>query len=142
MDLQPEPPDFDAKVRKLGAKALAKLERAEINEPPPLWRPFIPALRRAYADICAYTCVRIPLVVGSAGVDHLLPKSRRPELAYEWSNYRLACGKMNARKNDLESVLDPFEIEDGWFALEFFGHQVRPAKGLHEPARGRVVETI
>ncbi len=75
-------------------------------------------------------------------MDHLLPKSKHRQQAYEWSNYRLACVRMNSRKNDLEDVLDPFDVEDGWFALELTTLQVTPAEGLPEPLRQRVQNTI
>ena len=38
-------------------------------------------------------CVRIST---DASVDHFVPKSRRWDLVYEWSNYRLACTTMNS----------------------------------------------
>ena len=51
----------------------------------------------------------------------MVAKSMRWDQVYEWANYRLACSLMNARKDAIASVLDPFEIEDGWFALELVG---------------------
>ncbi|WP_375742528.1 hypothetical protein NR800_26320 [Corallococcus interemptor] len=75
-------------------------------------------------------------------MDHLLPKSKWRALAYEWSNYRLACGRMNARKNDSEDVLDPFDVQDGWFALELSTLQVIPGPGLDAPIQQRVQDTI
>ena len=49
----------------------------------------------------------------------MVARSMRWDQVYEWRNYRLACSLMNARKGAVASVLDPFEIEDGWFAIEF-----------------------
>ena len=60
---------------------------------------------------------------------------------YEWSNYRLACSLMNARKG-VASVLDPFEIEEGWFALELVDFQVVPGEGLPIDITSVVSETI
>ena len=53
----------------------------------------------------------------------------------------LGCLLMNARKG-VADVLDPFEIEDGWFALELIEFQVVPGQGLPADVRARVVDTI
>lgn len=39
--------------------------------------------------------------------------------AYTWPNFRLCCGYMNGVKSALSDVLDPFEIGEGWFAIDF-----------------------
>jgi uncharacterized protein (TIGR02646 family) len=135
---QPEPPDFDAKVRQPGLGDLA----SNGGELRPHWRHCARQLREAYRGVCAYSATYIPLGTGALTVDHFLPKSKRRELAYEWSNYRLACDRMNARKNNLEDVLDPFEVQDGWFALELSTFQVIPGERLSEALRKRVQETI
>ncbi len=45
-------------------------------------------------------------------------KDTRPELAYEWSNYRFCSFSINSLKNKFdEDVLDPFEIQEGWFKI-------------------------
>jgi hypothetical protein len=49
---------------------------------------------------------------------------------------------MNARKGALEDVLDPFEVQDGWFALELTTLQVIPGEGLPEHLSRRVQQTI
>jgi hypothetical protein len=41
---------------------------------------------------------------------------------------------MNSRKNVFQDVLDPFEIEDDWFELEFAFFQLLPAARLADPA--------
>jgi hypothetical protein len=135
---QPEPPDFDAKVRQPGRADLASPE----GELRPLWRHCATQLWEAYKGVCAYSSLHIPRGTGALSVDHLLPKSKRRELAYEWRNYRLACVRMNARKNDLEDVLDPFEVRDGWFALELSTLEVIPGDGLPEALRAQVQKTI
>jgi hypothetical protein len=135
---QPEPPDFDAKVRKPGLSDLASPE----GELRPHWRHCATQLWQAYKGVCAYSSLHIPRGTGALSVDHLLPKSKRRELAYEWSNYRLACVRMNARKNDLEDVLDPFEVQDGWFALELSTLEVVPGEGLPDALRAQVQKTI
>lgn len=127
---KPEPPDFDANVRQPG-----KLATSE-DELPVLWRRCLPDLYDAYGGICAYACTWIPPLTGGRSVDHFAPKSAHPDLAYEWSNYRLVCSVMNARKREFEDVIDPFDIPPGeqWFELELAFLQVRPAAGL-DPVR-------
>lgn len=75
-------------------------------------------------------------------MEHFAPKSKARELAYEWSNYRLVCALMNSRKNNFEDVLDPFEIGDDWFELEFVFMQVRPAPRLDAQTAEAVQQTI
>lgn len=138
VDLQPEPERFDALVRKPGLRALA----ANVEELPPYWRECMNDLRDSYRSVCAYLCVVVPRDTGARSVDHFAPKSSRRELAYEWSNYRFACSLMNARKRDSEDVLDPMDIQDGWFILEFGGLQVLPGADLGSEERKLVQATI
>ena len=72
----------------------------------------------------------------------MVPKSKEWDQVYEWHNYRLACSLMNARKGDAASVLDPFEVEDGWFLLELVAFQVLPADDLDDPTAVAVEDTI
>ncbi len=75
-------------------------------------------------------------------MDHMVPKSKAWDKVYEWSNYRLACTRLNARKSNYEDVLDPFDIQDGWFHLELVGFQVVPNPDLEDPIRLSVEQTI
>lgn len=134
----PEPEDFDEKIRQPGLRALS--QGAAV--PPPLWRECLQQLWDAYGGICAYLGIFIQPGVGARSVDHFIPKSRRPDLLYEWANYRLACSLMNSRKHQFEDVLDPFEVEDGWFSLDLSFLQVLPNPTLDELTRVRVQATI
>ncbi len=157
--LAPEPPGFNATVREPGLSAIAEM----VGEPPTIARPGprrkkiaarreeIPAelfpdfwttaiddLLREYHRLCCY----IEPVTGLPTVDHMAPKSRVWNKVYEWDNYRLACHLMNARKSDLESVLDPFEVQNDWFELELVAFQVKPRKRFRNPLLKRVEETL
>ena len=145
-----EPETFDAKVRQPGLRAMdelaGKLPARSAGRPfnqvadskeaippgrfPPYWRSAIDDLVEKYHRICAYLCVYIPRGVGAPSVDHMIPKSMRWDRVYEWNNYRLACALMNARKGSVDQVMDPFEVEDGWFTLELYEFQVVPGVGL------------
>jgi hypothetical protein len=51
-------------------------------------------------------------------VDHFLSCKHERHLAYEWSNYRFAAGWINSSKQNVDGeVLDPFELENGWFEI-------------------------
>jgi 5-methylcytosine-specific restriction endonuclease McrA len=160
---QPEPERFDQDVRQPGRSAIAELtgkpltlqrpgprrrkiaERPEDIPPaklPPFWRKCLPDLHRAYRGICSYVCVYIEPVTGAGTVDHMVPKSGAVKEAYEWSNYRLACALMNARKSDVPDVLDPFEIDDGWFELDLINFQIKPNPQLDAAIRQKVLTTI
>lgn len=75
-------------------------------------------------------------------VDHFLPKSKYPHLAYEWKNYRLARPKLNHHKADSEDVLDPFDVYNWWFVLECPSCYIRASKELRGKSRQGVVATI
>lgn len=136
--LQPEPAGFDAMIRQRGKQALLEAHGAL----PPYWRDCLHELWHAYKGICAYVCIYIEPATGARSVDHFVCKSGQRELAYEWSNYRLACQLMNARKGVFDDVLDPFEIEDGWFHLDLLFCQIVANPDLDEALRRRVEQTI
>lgn len=95
-------------------------------------------LLAAYGRICAYACIYIPQLTGSATVDHWAPKSRSWERVYEWDNYRLSCSIMNTRKSTFGDVIDPFEVEEGLFALDLV--RLKAVPGPNAGAREREVE--
>lgn len=159
----PAPPHFDQEVRIPGLRAIAELvgenppsprrgpKRRKVAERreeipadafPPFWQKVLPDLAEKYQRLCAYSCLYIERVTGGASVDHRVAKSRAWDQVYEWSNYRLSCALMNSRRKDAATVLDPFEVEDGWFALELVGYQLVPGPGATDAIRGRIEETI
>ena len=126
---QPEPPRFDKEVRTPGREFLRHTRNPTTDEwgSRSYWRKVLMELHHAYMGVCAYTCHWIAHDTGSVTVDHFIPKSVRPTLAYEWSNYRLVCGRMNGRKGIHQDVLDPFELSSHVFELHFPSLQVRPS---------------
>ena len=144
-----EPPNFDADVRRPGLQAVSRLGqtfggRGQIpaGEFPAYWRRILPELLTRYERICSYLCLYIPHGTGAPSVDHMVAKSMRWDQVYEWTNYRLACSLMNARKGAVETVLDPFEIQDNWFALELVEFQVVPGEALPSDIATAVEDTI
>ena len=140
--LQKEPKRFDARVRVPRKRAIARLKTGKIDALPPYWRRCMDDLWKAYSGICSYMALYIPRTTGATTVEHLAPKSKDVDLAYEWSNYRLVCSTMNSRKSDFEDVLDPFKIKDGWFILGFPSCEVTAAPKLSKRTRQAVLSTI
>jgi hypothetical protein len=160
----PKPKNFDRDVRQPGLRAIAemvgkippyprrggksfkKIASRERDIPadkfPTYWTHALDDLMKEYGKICAYSCFRIHQVTGGRSVDHFAAKSRNWRRVYQWSNYRLCCSRMNARKNDYGAVLDPFGIGEGWFQLELLGFQVLPNQQLPETTRDRIQDTI
>ena len=143
-----EPAQFDKQVRQPGLASIAQLAATAGSEdaiPPrlfkPYWRCALNDLLASYNRTCSYLSLHIPRAVGTPSVDHMVAKSTAWDRVYEWSNHRLACLLMNARKG-VADVLDPFEIGEGWFALELVEFQVVPGHGLPADVHARVVETI
>ena len=127
-----EPPGFDAKVRKpghtyLGSVPAGKKVRFRGRE---YWRKVLDELHDSYQGICAYTCHYIPADTGGDTVEHFEPKSLVPSLAYEWSNYRFVCSRLNARKGNRTDVVDPFLVPKGMFRMHFPSLQVQVGEGL------------
>lgn len=135
IDKKPEPASFDSLVRQKGlaylkAKSLTIYESLPQNtEIPPYWRACLEDLYREYDGICAYLGIFIERVTGTPSVDHFIAKSRSILLAYEWSNYRLACTRINSRKRDFNDVLDPFSDVLIWklFHLELVTGRIYPS---------------
>lgn len=110
-ELQPEPENFQESVRTPG---IAWLMLNPMKQPKNFWKSAKGHLRRSFQNLCSYSCV----FSSSTSVDHYLSKSRRRDLAYEWSNYRHCMPEINSFKGTFDDkILDPFEVEDGWFEI-------------------------
>ena len=75
-------------------------------------------------------------------VDHFLPKTTHPHLAYEWGNFRLASGRVNGSKGNLTGILDPFQIQDDWFYMDVPACLLRPNPALAKPLKNQISDTI
>ncbi|MFN9558401.1 MAG: hypothetical protein ACK55G_06640 [Dolichospermum sp.] len=141
---QPEPDDFDEKVRQPGLVFLSKVPNPKTEDwkKHDYWVKSLPDLYTSYNKICAYSAQWIPRPEGSPSVDHFLPKSAKPELAYEWHNFRLACLTLNNKKGTELDVIDPFELPVNSFILDFPSLIIKPNPELLYPLKGRVISTI
>lgn len=145
---QPEPVDFDVQVRKKGLSHLKK-KGIPLNQPvppkteiEPYWRACLTDLHQAYSGICAYLGVHFERVMGGGSVDHFVAKSADAGLAYEWSNYRLACSTMNSRKREYSDVLDPFYLAPDLFRLQLSTGHIYPNPRLAAAPMRLVEQTI
>jgi len=109
---QPEPLDFDERCRKRGNRWLD--EHPGNDRPKDYWSEFKKPLANGFSDLCAYTVMYAP----NGTVDHYLSCKNYRHLAFEWSNYRFCADWLNKSKmNADDSVLDPFEVQEGWFEI-------------------------
>lgn len=144
VNMKAEPDSFDLCVRQPGNRFLGNTPAptAKEFEKHPYWRSILRELREAYNSVCAYCSFYVPPATGVDTVEHFKPKSKHPNLAYEWSNYRFVSHRLNSRKGARENVLDPFEIENGWFVIEFPSLLVKPAANLSNDVERRVEMSI
>ncbi len=142
IEFQPEPFDFDQKVRLKGLAFLNQEPIPQTWRNREYWRAAISDLCNSYNRICAYSAQWIPLGEGTPTIDHFIPKSVAPNLAYEWSNFRLSSHLLNTRKSSFQDVLDPFTIQPGWFILDFGSLFIKAGNSLDVDIRQKVMNTI
>lgn len=141
VDAQPEYPGFDVSVRQPGAAFLATnpAPTSEQFRKKNFWSRAAAQLHEAYSGICAYTAMYLPQ---QGSVDHFLPKTTHPHLAYEWGNYRLACGRVNNSKGNVTGILDPFQIQNNWFYMDIPACLLKPNPDLDPNLRSEIRSTI
>ncbi len=80
---------------------------------------------------CIY-CESKILHVSPGDIEHILPKSKRPDLIVDWSNLGLACQECNRRKTDyyepVAPLINPY-VDDPADHLVFAGPLVFPRPG-------------
>lgn len=138
---RPESPNFDASVRAPGAAFLAETQNptSEQFRKKNYWSRAARDLHVAYQGICAYTAMYLP---EQGSVDHFLPKTLYPNLAYEWTNFRLASGRVNSSKGNATNILDPFLVEDDWFHLDIPSCLLKANPTLDHVLKGQINSTI
>lgn len=136
-----EPSSFNSNVRAPGRAFLSRVPSPNSKQfrGKSFWKYSSADLNAAYRRVCAYTGFYL-VVPGS--VDHFMPKTSYPNLAYEWSNYRLAMARVNQHKGDSTDVIDPFIVQTGWFVLDFPSCLVKPGTNLSPVLQSQVSRTI
>jgi hypothetical protein len=142
--MQPEPASFNTRVRTPGNVFLATCPNPNHKDwgRNTYWQRAADDLYRLYGGICAYTGEWFSRTSTSCSVDHFMPKSVVPHLAYEWNNLRLTTQKANNYKADYVGIADPFQIASGWFALDLPSCLVKPGSGLSTADYTTVEKTI
>ncbi len=143
VDPQPEPVNFTYRVQKPGREFLKSVSQPTSKQwkGKEYWRRVLPDMRSDYNSICAYCALWIPYGTGRHSIDHFIPKSVEPSLAYEWSNFRYVSARFNSRKGT-RSILDPFQLNEGWFILNFFTFLIKPNPTLTAGQQKLVRDTI
>lgn len=138
-----EPDGFDRACRRPGRAWLASpagrsWRRTGKPAMPGYWKAFEPDLYAAFEGRCGYAAMYIP---PPAQVDHFHDKSARPDLAYEWANYRAAAPYLNTKKAG-RGVLDPFEITGDWFEVLWPSLQLAVTDSVPRVKRKLAEDTI
>ena len=138
-----EPVNFDELVRTPGKAFLKKVPFPSDKQwkPHAYWTRILKKIRKDYAEICAYSALWIPSATGFGSIDHFIPKSRNPRLAYEWDNYRYVSLKFNNKKGTKE-ILDPFTLKPDWFVIDFPSLDIMPNPALSPIHKAAINETI
>lgn len=134
----PEPDGFDEDCREAGNDWLAK--HPDCKRPCDFWSPFRHALADGFSNRCGYGAMWI----SSGTVDHFVSVKADKALAYEWSNYRYVEGWINSSKNkrDEAEILDPFEVQDGWFEIVLPSLQLVLSDSIPAAYRQRAENTL
>ena len=148
VSLENEPPDFDVTVRQPGLKWLTE-KGLDPNSPPPssvelrpYWRHSLKHLWNAYSGICAYLAIFFEWSTGAGTTDHFVPKSKDAGKAYEWNNFRLSCLGPNQKKWKFNDILDPFELQEKTFFINFSCGRIYPNPRLSPIKRVLAEQTI
>ena len=138
---RPEYASFDRDVRRPGAAFLATTPRPNNRQfrKHEYWSRSRTHLTNAYGRICAYTSFYLPT---GATVDHFIPKSLCPLLAYEWDNFRLCMDRVNNWKKNSLVAVDPFYMDSNWVILALPECVVKVAPQVPAIVRSRLRQTI
>ena len=84
------------------------------------------------------------MYIPSGTVDHGISFNEDPLLAYEWSNYRFIDGWINSSKNKqvAADLLDPFEVQEGWFEISLPSLQLVLTDAVPAEFRARAENTL
>ncbi len=141
VSLESEPANFDSEVRQPGLAFLRSNPNPNSKQfrKKNYWKNISQELHDAYRSICAYTCVFMP---DPGTVDHFIPKTINPKLAYEWSNFRLSSPRVNNHKANSVDIVDPSNMDEGLFTIDFPSCLVRVSNSFDVQTRQQGEDTI
>lgn len=133
-----KPKDFDATVKVPGDQWLK--DNPKVKRPKALWAPYTKTLADGFVGLCGYAAM---FDATGGTVDHYLSFKHHPKKAYDWTNYRFASGTLNSSKRNADdTVLDPFEVGDGWFEIELPSLQMRVTDAVPAAHRAKAEFTL
>ncbi len=109
------------------------------------WRDFHNDIGAAFAGLCGY-CEKTT----KGEVDHFRPKSKFPELVYEWANWVFACADCNQKKLDkwpAGGYVDPCARTlparpEAFFDFDTATGEILTKEGLTAQRRRKALQTI
>lgn len=144
----PPPASYAQRVKIPGENFLARNPHPtnkEFNKHS-YWRRMHEDLHTLYAGICAYCASWTPRNSSTTNdrstVDHFIPKSVSPIMAYQWENFRLCRSRINANKGINLKVMDPFHVDNGWFQIDFLTFMVVASPTSSQIVFDRVTDSI
>lgn len=140
---QPAPRNFNANVRTPGLAFLASYPNPTKEDykrrGSKIWRRALDDLYTTYGKVCAYSAEWV--TKKDRSVDHFVSRKVNKMLAFEWTNFRLASKLLNEYKGSF-AVIDPFEVKENWFTIDFDLNLVLPHPDLDNPLVTQIEETI
>lgn len=131
-----KPSGFDRDCLRPGNRWLAANPG---RRPRAFWAPFTAALAEGFEQRCGYAAV----LIQNGTIDHFLSWKNQPELTYEWSNYRYADHRLNAKKQNIDdAIVDPYEVGDDWFEILLPSLQMRVTDRVPAKMRKRAELTL
>lgn len=137
-DRVPEPASFHDEVRLKGFKW--QIDHPTAQQYPNYWLKFSQDLADGFHNLCGYLAIWIQF----GTVDHYLSQKNNRDKVYEWDNYRYASPIANSRKKPCHDnrLLDPYEVEDGWFEIHLPSLQVILTAKIPEQYKIRANTTL
>lgn len=133
-----QPPKYEKKVRQPGTQWMKA--NPDAKRPHPYWNAILGDLEKGFKSLCGYAAMLDPT---GGTVDHYLSYKSRPDLAYEWTNYRFASQVLNASKKNADAeVLDPHEVGAGWFEIILPSLQMRVTNAIPDAHRRKAEYTL
>lgn len=135
----PKPAQFERNAGKPGKQWL-KDNPTSTQRPPAYWNDFTADLSTGFGGLCGYAAMLDPT---GGTVDHYKSYKNHRHLAYDWANYRFASGTLNSsKKNADDTVLDPYEVQSGWFEILLPSLQMRVTEAVPAAMRTKAEYTL
>lgn len=138
----PPPERFERDVRDPGLRWLENDNNRNRNRPRNFWKHCRDDLEREFESRCGYAATWIP----SGQTDHFVSWNRckgcnEHHRAYEWENLRWIAPELNSLKSD-HDLLDPFEVQDGWFEIHLPSLRLRMTDAIPAERREMAAATL